>query len=59
MGFVFLIIAIAVIYLLVKPHGHGFSPLNNAEAEEVLKKRYVSGDIDEETYLRMLNTLRK
>lgn len=29
-----------------------------SNAEEILKQRFVSGEIDEDTYLRMLKTIR-
>lgn len=58
MGLLFVIIIIAIIYFLFKPHGLRFNPISNYEAEETLKKRFVTGEIDEETYLKMLKTLR-
>ena len=58
MGLLFVIIILAIVYSVVKPHGLRFNPINTNEAEETLKKRFVSGEIDEETYLRMLKTLR-
>ena len=58
MGLLFVIIILAIIYSVVKPHGLRFNPVNINEAEETLKKRFVSGEIDEETYLKMLKTLR-
>lgn len=30
----------------------------NLDSEELLKKRFITGEIDEETYRRMLYTLR-
>lgn len=48
----------AVVYLIVKPgHQHGIFPTGSNEAEQILKKRFVSGEIDEETYKKMRRTL--
>lgn len=59
MGLLLAIAVIAVIYFLVKPNRHQpFSAFRNAEAESILKNRFVNGEIDEETYLTMLKTLR-
>jgi uncharacterized membrane protein len=35
-----------------------FGPARDSEAEELLKKRFVTGEIDETTYKTMLHTLR-
>lgn len=32
---------------------------NQKNSEEILKERFVNGEIDEETYLKMKNTLNK
>ena len=32
---------------------------NQKSPEEILKERFVNGEIDEETYLKMKNTLNK
>lgn len=58
MGLLLIVVVIAAVYFLAKPQGHRFHQFQNDEAEETLKKRFVSGEIDEETYLRMLKTLR-
>jgi hypothetical protein len=54
-----LLIGIAVIavivYFLAKDKKIKFPSSN--EAEETLKKRYINGEIDEETYLRMKRTI--
>lgn len=53
-----LIIAVGVgIYFLVKNKKIDISGKN--EAEETLKKRFINGEIDEETYLKMKETLKK
>lgn len=45
-----------IIYHLLKDRGTSFiNTDNNAEAR--LKERYVNGEIDEETYLRMKKTI--
>lgn len=56
----FAIIAlIAIIYLAARPNHHSCCGTSrSSEAEEILKKRFVAGEIDEETYKKMLLTLR-
>lgn len=52
--FIFWILVIAAVYYLFKNHNSiDFGRKNESDAQEILKKRYVNGDIDEETYLRM------
>jgi len=48
------------IYYLVKNNGLTV-PLatDGKRAEDVLKQRYVNGEIDDETYKRMFETIRK
>jgi uncharacterized membrane protein len=46
-----------VVYLFYKNKGMDFS--NKNEAEERLKERYINGEIDEETYLKMKRTISK
>lgn len=54
-----LIFIIALIYFVAKPHHHmGIDAVRGSEAEETLKKRYVVGEIDEETFRRMLRALK-
>lgn len=48
-----------VIYIFARPNTkYRFDSSPRADAEDTLKKRFVSGEIDEETYLRMLKTIR-
>lgn len=58
MGLILLVAVIAVVWLIFRPNHAGIPHIRSSEAEETLKKRYVSGEIDEETYLKMLKTLR-
>lgn len=47
-----------IVYFIIEPgRQHGFVPTESNDAEEILKKRFVSGEIDEETYKKMLRTL--
>lgn len=58
MFILYIIIIAAVVYFIVKPgRQHGFALAESNDAEEILKKRFVSGEIDEETYKKMLRTL--
>lgn len=53
------LILIAIIYFVVWPDRKiGLNAAKNSETEELLKKRFVGGEIDEDTYKRMLRTLR-
>ncbi len=57
MTWLLLIGAGIVIYFVVKDKKIDLGGKN--EAEEVLKRRYVNGEIDEETYLRMKENIKK
>lgn len=46
-----------VVYFIFKEKGTSF--MNNDNAESRLKERFVNGEIDEETYLRMKKTIEK
>lgn len=46
-----------IIYSFFKEKGTSFINIDNAESK--LKERYVNGEIDEETYLRMKETIKK
>lgn len=54
-----LIIIVAIIYFVASPNRHiNLTSRKDTEAEDLLKKRFVSGEIDEEIYKKMLRTLR-
>lgn len=53
------LILIAIVYFVIWPdHKNGLNSTKNSEAEELLKTRFVSGEIDGDTYKKMLRTLR-
>jgi uncharacterized membrane protein len=53
------ILLIVGIYFLGKRSGSGCMHGDNSYvAEVILKKRYINGEIDDETYLRMLKLIR-
>lgn len=59
MMFLAVIAIIAIIYFVARPnHRISFDSSRSSDAEEILKKRFVAGEIDEETYKKMLRTLR-
>ncbi len=58
MIFFWALIIIGIVYLL-KTKGYEFGFNKKDEAEEILKKRYVNGEIDEETYNRIRNGLKE
>ncbi|WP_010631953.1 SHOCT domain-containing protein [Sporolactobacillus vineae] len=45
-------------YFLRQKGSNSFSQTKTSNAEEILKQRFVSGEIDEDTYNRMLKTIR-
>lgn len=45
-------------YLLRHSGNPEFQRSKTADAEEILKRRFVAGEIDEATYERMLKTIR-
>jgi uncharacterized membrane protein len=45
-------------YLFRQTSRNGLSRDKTSNAEEILKQRFVSGEIDEDTYNRMLKTIR-
>jgi uncharacterized membrane protein len=52
-----LIIGFGVYYLLKNNTGNGLNNQSKSNSVELLKQRYINGEIDEETYKRMLNLL--
>lgn len=47
------------VYYLVKHQGNINTIFNHeSDAEKILQHRYVNGEIDEETYLKMINTIK-
>ncbi|MDD3417770.1 MAG: SHOCT domain-containing protein [Lachnospiraceae bacterium] len=48
-----ILVIVAVYYFFKKRNSIDYGRKNESDAQEILKKRYVNGDIDEETYLRM------
>ena len=55
---IILIVVIAVAWTAMQRAGRGTGP-GRDRAEEALRERYARGEIDEETYRRMLNELRR
>ena len=57
MTWLFLAVAGIAAYFLIKGKKINISGTN--EAEEALKRRYIDGEIDEETYLKMKEIIKK
>ena len=56
---ILLVLIIVGIYFLSKRSGSYYMHRENSSiAEDIIKKRYVNGEIDDETYFRMLKTIR-
>lgn len=59
MGFLLLILLGAGLYFLLKDNTRpGVRIPGLRSAEETLKQRYVNGEIDDDTYLKMKETLK-
>jgi len=59
MIFLWLLIGVGIYYLFAKD-GIGNSKLTgNKNSTEILKERYVNGEINEETFKKMLDTINR
>lgn len=55
----FELLLVAFVYFAAFPdHKSGLDAAKNTDAEAYLKKRFVGGEIDEDTYKRVLRALR-
>ena len=52
-----LLIGFGIYYLVTNKSDRNFKPKN--ESVDILKLRYVNGEIDDETYKKMLELIRK
>lgn len=52
------ILIAVLLYFLFSGQSNGTNFRRSTSAEEVLRDRFVRGEIDEETYNRMMNTLK-
>ena len=60
MGILILVVVGIVLYYLFNGNGKSSITLPNSKSpEEKLKERFVNGEIDEETYLNMKETLKR
>lgn len=57
MIFIVLIIGFGIYYIYKNSGNVNLNRYNEKNSEEVLKLRYVDGEIDDETYKRMLKIL--
>ena len=53
------ILIIVLVYLFVSGDGKKVLSKYDDSSERILKERFVNGEIDEETYLRMKSVLKK
>ncbi|EST11541.1 SHOCT domain-containing protein [Sporolactobacillus laevolacticus] len=58
MFLVVILILVGGYFLFRQTGSNRFSQAKTSNAEEILKQRFVSGEIDEDTYNRMLKTIR-
>lgn len=54
----FVLLLVGGYYLLHHSENFACHRVKSENAEEILKQRYVAGEIDEETYDRMMKTIR-
>lgn len=57
--FVWPLLLLVIGYFLITGDGNNFFTPKKDQAQELLKERFVNGEIDEETYKRMKAVLRK
>ena len=59
MMILFLLIIVIAVYFLVKNSGRlAFGEQTKGKSIEILKQRYVNGEIDDEQYARMLKAIK-
>ena len=56
---IWVLLGVGVYYVLKSSGKIDIGKNSQPDAEAVLKQRYVNGEIDDETYSKMLKTLRK
>lgn len=54
-----LLIGFAVYFMVTNHPNHDFRSKTDSDAVEILKSRYVNGEVDDETYKKMLVLIRK
>lgn len=59
MMWILVILVIAVVYYSTNQKGTGALQIGKKTPEELLKERFVKGEIDESTYLQMKDTLQR
>ena len=53
-----LLIGVVVYFLVINRNNSSYKFTNRRSPEEILKERFVNGEIDEETYLKMKEVLK-
>lgn len=54
-----LLIAFGIYYIYKNNNGKIFEKNDSSKAEETLKFRYINGEIDDATYLKMMSLIKK
>ncbi|PKM67513.1 MAG: hypothetical protein CVU95_07325 [Firmicutes bacterium HGW-Firmicutes-2] len=58
MMLVWVLIGFGIYYMIKEQKGTGFRSDGRTGPEETLKQRYATGEIDEETFIRMMKTIK-
>ena len=56
---IWLIIGFGIYYLIKDNRNVNFKAVKNTTVEDTLKQRYVNGEIDDESYTRMLKMIKE
>ncbi len=59
MGFIWIILIIVGIYFFYNSNHNVNKFLHKKSADDIIKERFANGEIDEETYMKMKDALRK
>lgn len=56
---ILLVVGVVVYFLVANRNGSNIRFPGRKTPEDILKERFVNGEIDEETYIKMKETLRR
>lgn len=56
---ILLLVGVVIYFLVINKNSTNFKFSGRKTSEDILKERFANGEIDEETYLKMKETLRR